>query len=130
MAKFIKLEDWSWLNIDKVEQMFAEMSMWQDEKMTYAESKIYAITEGGTHFTILDITSAGVVLEGEKWMASEDLEVKANLELAGIVEWLATIAANPKKTVAKVPGDMRMNLIIAMNAIVNNTTAEEAEECE
>ena len=31
---------------------------------------------------------------------------------------------------AKVPGDMRMNLIIAMNAIVNNTTAEEAEECE
>ncbi len=130
MAKFIKLEDWSWLNIDKVEQMFAEMSMWQDEKMTYAESKIHAITEGGTHFTILDITSAGVVPEGEKWMVSDDLELKANLELAGIVEWLATIAANPKKTVAKVPGDMRMNLIIAMNAIVNNTTAEGAEKCE
>lgn len=130
MAKFIKLEDWSWLNIDKVEQMFAEMSMWQDEKMTYAESKIHAITEGGTHFTILDITSAGVVPEGEKWMVPDDLELKANLELAGIVEWLATIAANPEKTVAKVPGDMRMNLIIAMNAIVNNTTAEGAEKCE
>lgn len=130
MAKFIKLEDWSWLNIDKVEQMFAEMSMWQDEKMTYAESKIHAITEGGTHFTILDITSAGVVPEGEKWMVSDDLEIKANLELAGIVEWLATIAANPKETVAKVTRDMRMNLIIAMNAIVNNTTAEGAEECE
>lgn len=128
MAKFIKLEDWSWLNIDKVEQMFAEMSTWQDGKMTYAESKIHAITEGGTNFKILDITSAGVVPEGEKWMVSEGLEVKANLELNGIVEWLATIAANPKKTVAKVPGDMRMNLIIAMNAIVNNTTAEGAKE--
>lgn len=130
MAKFIKLEDLSWLNIDKVEQMFAEMSMWQYGKMTHAKSEIHAITEGGTDFTILDITSEGVVPEGEKWMASEDLEVKANLELAGIVEWLATIAANPENTVAKVPGDMRMNLIIAMNAIVNNTTAEEAEECE
>jgi hypothetical protein len=130
MAKFIKLEDWSWLNIDKIEQMFAEMSMWQDGKMTYAESKIHAITEGGTHFAILDITSAGVVPEGEKWMVSDGLEVKANLELAGIVEWLATIAANPEKTVAKVPGDMRMDLIVAMNAIVNNTTAEGAEECE
>lgn len=128
MAKFIKLEDWRWLNIDKVEQMFAEMSMWQDGKMTYAESKIHAITEGGTHFTILDITSAGVVPEGEKWMVSDGLEVKANLELAGIVEWLATIAANPEKTVAKVPGDMRMDLIVAMNAIVNNTTAEGAKE--
>lgn len=130
MAKFIKLEDWSWLNIDKVEQMFAEMSMWQDGKMTYAKSEIHAITEGGTHFTILDITSAGVVPEGEKWMVSEDLEVKANLELAGIVEWLATIAANPEKTAAKVPGEMRMDLIIAMNAIVNHTTAEGAEKCE
>lgn len=130
MAKFIKLEDWSWLNIDKVEQLFTEMSMWQDGKMTYAESKIHAITEGGTHFTILDITSAGVVPEGEKWMVSDGLEVKANLELAGIVEWLATIAANPEKTVAKVPGDMRMDLIVAMNAIVNNTTAEGAEKCE
>lgn len=130
MAKFIKLEDWSWLNIDKVEQMFDEISMWQDGKMTYAKSKIHAITEGGTHYTILDITSAGVVPEGEKWMFSESLEVKAKLELAGIVEWLATIAANPENTVAKVPGDMRMNLIIAMNAIVNNTTAEGAEKCE
>lgn len=130
MAKFIKLEDCSWLNIDKVEQMFAEMSMWSDGKMTYAKSEIQAITEGGTYYTILDITSAGVVPEGEKWMLSEDLEAKANLELAGIVEWLATIASNPENTVAKVPGDMRMNLIIAMNAIVNNTTAEGAEECE
>lgn len=128
MAKFIKLEDWSWLNIDKVEQMFAEMSTWQDGKMTYAESKIHAITEGGTHFKILDITSAGVVPEGEKWMFSESLEVRAKLELAGIVEWLATIAANPENTLAEVPGDMRMNLIIAMNAIVNNTTAEGAKE--
>lgn len=130
MAKFIKLEDWSWLNIDKVEQMFAELSMWQDGKMTYAKSEIHAITEGGTHFTILDITSAGVVPEGEKWMVSDGLEVKANLELAGIVEWLATIAANTEKTVAKVPGDMRMDLIVTMNAIVNNTTAEGAEKCE
>lgn len=130
MAKFIKLEDWSWLNIDKVEQMFAEMSWWQDGKMTYAKSEIHAITEGGTDFTIIDITSEGIVPEGEKWMFSDGLEVKANLELAGIVEWLATIAANPKKTVAKVPGDMRMNLIIAMNAFVNNTQAEGAEECE
>jgi len=130
MAKFIKLEDWSWLNIDKVEQMFAEMSMWQDGKMTYAKSEIHAITEGGTHFTILDITSAGVVPEGEKWMVSDGLEVKANLELAGIVEWLATFAATPEQTTAKVPGDMRMDLIVAMNAIVNNTQAEEAEECE
>lgn len=130
MAKFIKLEDWSWLNIDKVEQMFSEMSMWQDGKMTYAKSEIQAITECGTHFTILDITSAGVVPEGEKWMVSEDLEVKANLELAGIVELLATIAANPENTVVKVPRDIRMNLIIAMNAIVNNTTAEGAEKCE
>lgn len=128
MAKFIKLEDWNWLNIDKVEQMFDEMSMWQDGKMTYAKSKIYAITEGGTQFTILDITSAGVVPEGEKWMFSEDLEVKAKLELADIVEWLATIAANSDNTMAKVPGDMRMNLIIAMNAIVNNTQAEGAKE--
>lgn len=130
MAKFIKLEDWSWLNIDKVEQMFAEMSMWQDGKMTYAKSEIHAITEGGTHFTILDITSAGVVPEGEKWMVSDGLEVKANLELAGIVEWLATFVATPEQTTAKVPGDMRMDLIVAMNAIVNNTQAEEAEECE
>ena len=128
MAKFIKLEDWSWLNIDKVEQMFAEMSMWQDGKMTYAKSEIHAITEGGTHFTILDITSAGVVPEGEKWMVSDGLEVKANLELAGIVEWLATFAATPEQTVVKVPGDMRMDLIVAMNAIVNNTTAEGAKE--
>ena len=128
MAKFIKLEDWSWLNIDKVEQMFAEMSMWQDGKMTYAKSEIHAITEGGTHFTILDITSAGVVPEGEKWMGSDGLEVKANLELAGIVEWLATFAATPEQTVVKVPGDMRMDLIVAMNAIVNNTTAEGAKE--
>lgn len=128
MAKFIKLEDWSWLNIDKVEQMFAEMSWWQDGKMTYAKSEIHAITEGGTDYTILEIPSAGVVPEGEKWMFSESLEVKAKLELAGIVEWLATISANPEKTVAKVPGDMRMDLIIAMNAIVNNTTAEGAKE--
>lgn len=128
MAKFIKLEDWSWLNIDKVEQMFAEMSWWQDGKMTYAKSEIHAITEGGTDFTIIDITSEGIVPEGEKWMVSEGLEVKANLELNGIVEWLATIAVNPENTVAKVPGDMRMNLIIAMNAIVNNTTAEGAKE--
>ena len=130
MAKFIKLEDLNWLNIDKVEQMFAEINIWQYEKMAYAKSEINAITECGTHFTILDITSTGVVPEGEKWMLSEDLEVKANLELASIVEWLATIASNPENTVAKVPGDMRMNLIIAMNAIVNNTKAEEADECE
>lgn len=130
MAKFIKLEDLNWLNIDKVEQMFAEINIWQYGKMAYAKNEIHAITECGTHFTILDITSTGVVPEGEKWMLSEDLEVKANLELAGIVEWLATIASNPENTVAKVPGDMRMNLVIAMNAIVNNTKAEEADECE
>ena len=63
-------------------------------------------------------------------MVSDGLELKANLELAGIVEWLATFAATPEQTTAKVPGDMRMDLIVAMNAIVNNTQAEEAEECE
>lgn len=103
------------------------MARWKND---ICRKQIHAITEGGTHFTILDITSAGVVPEGEKWMVPDGLEVKANLELAGIVEWLATIAANPEKTVAKVPGDMRMDLIVAMNAIVNNTTAEGAKECE
>lgn len=130
MAKFIKLEDWSWLNIDKVEQLFTEMNTWQNGKMTYLESKIYAITADGTRYTILDITATGVVPEGEKWMVSDGLELKANLELAGIVEWLATFAATPEQTTAKVPGDIRMDLIVAMNAIVNNTQAEEAEECE
>lgn len=130
MAKFIKLEDWSWLNIDKVEQLFTEMSTWKNGKMTYLESKIHAITADGTRYTILDITATGVVPEGEKWMVSDGLELKANLELAGIVEWLAAFAATPEQTTAKVPGDMRMDLIVAMNAIVNNTQAEEAEECE
>ena len=58
------------------------------------------------------------------------LEENANLKLDDIAEWLATFSAIPAQTTVTVPGDMRMDLILAMNAIANSTKAEEAEECE
>lgn len=130
MAKFIKLEDWSWLNIDKIERIYTEMSTWQEGKMAYVESIIHAITTGGKIYKVLDIIAPGIIPDGEQWSFSAELDETANLKLEDIAERLATISANPEKTVAKVPVDMRMNLIIAMNAIVNNTTAEGAKECE
>lgn len=130
MAKFIELEDGRWLNVDKIELMFTEVSTWQDGKMAYVNGAIRAITEGGERYTILDIISPGIVPEGEQWSFSDELEENANLKLEDIAEWLATFAAIPAQTTVKVPGDMRMDLILAMNAIVNSTQAEEAEECE
>ena len=130
MAKFIKLEDLNWLNIDKVEQMFAEINIWQYGKMAYAKSEIHAITECGKDFTILDIIAPGIIPDGKQWTFSAELDETANLKLEDIAERLAKIAANSDNTVVKVPGDMRMDLIVAMNAIVNNTTAEGVEECE
>lgn len=130
MAKFIKLEDWRWLNIDKIELMFTELSTWQEGKMAYVESTIQAITTGGDRYRILDIISPGIVPEGEQWSFSDELEENAHLKLEDIAEWLATFAAIPAQTTVTVPGDMRMDLILAMNAIVNSTKAEEAEECE
>lgn len=98
--------------------------------MAYVESIIHAITTGGKIYKVLDIIAPGIIPDGEQWSFSAELDETANLKLEDIAERLATIAANPESTVAKVPGDMRMNLIIAMNAIVNNTTAEGAKECE
>lgn len=130
MAKFIKLEYGNWLNIDKIEQMFTEMSTWRRGNKAHVSCGIYAVSDGGERFTILDITSAGVIPEGEKWEFDEDLEESAKTILEDIAEWLATFAAIPAQTTVAVPGDMRIDLILAMNAIVNNTRAEGAEECE
>lgn len=78
----------------------------------------------------MDITSKGVIPEGEKWEFDEDLEESAKTILEDIAEWLATFAAIPAQTTVTVPGDMRIDLILAMNAIVNNHQAEEGEKCE
>ena len=43
---------------------------------------------------------------------------------------IATLSDNSAQTTVAVPGDMFTDLIHAMDAIVNNTQAEEAEECE
>ena len=130
MAKFIKLEDWSWLNIDKIERISTEMSTWQEGKMAYAESIIHAITTGGKIYKVLDIIAPGIIPEGEQWSFSAELDETANYKLEDIAEWLATFAAIPEQNTVKVPGDMRMDLIVAMNAVVNNTQAEGAKECE
>lgn len=130
MAKFIELEDGRWLNIDKIEQMFTELSTWRRGNKAHVSCEIYAVTDGGERFAILDITSTGAIPEGEKWEFDENLEESAKTILEDIAEWLATFAAIPAQTTVAVPGDMRIDLILAMNAIVNNTQAEEAEECE
>lgn len=128
MAKFIKLEDWGWLNIDEIEHIFTEMSTWQEGKMAYAESTIHAITTSGKYYKILDIISPGIVPAGEHLNFSAELDEAANFKLEDIAEWLVTFPAVSTNTAVKVPGDMRMDLIVAMNAIVNNTTAEGAKE--
>ena len=114
MAKFIELEDGRWLNIDKIEQMFTELSTWRRGNKAHVSCEIYAVTDGGERFAIMDITSTGAIPEGEKWEFDENLEESAKTILEDIA----------------VPGDMRIDLILAMNAVVNNIQAEEAEECE
>ena len=130
MAKFIKLEDDRWLNIDKIELINTETTAWRKKNKVYIECLILAIGSSGRRYEILGITSTGEIPEGEKWEIDEKAKETAYARLEDIAEWLATFAAIPAQTTVQVPGDMRIDLILAMNAIVNNTQAEEAEECE
>lgn len=130
MTKFIKLEDGQWLNIDKIELISTKTTVWRKENKSFIDCLIQATTSSGMRFKILDITSPGRIPEGEKWKIDENAEKTVTARLEDIAEWLATFAAIPAQTTVAVPGDMRIDLILAMNAVVNNTQAEEAEECE
>lgn len=130
MAKFIELDDGFWLNIDKIEVMVANATTWRKENDAYIVCTIQAMGSSGKRYQILDVTSSGEIPKGQKRRFDKELEKLVNSKLNGIMEWLTTAAAIQAVTTVKVPGDLKMDLIVAMNAVVNNTQAEEAEECE
>ena len=130
MAKFIELEDGQWLNVDKIELMFTGVSTWRKENKSYIECSIQAKTSSGKCYTLVGITRSGVIPEGQKRKFEKDLERSVNSKINDIAKWIATLLENSAQTTVEVPGDMRIDLILAMNAIVNNTQAEGAEECE
>ena len=130
MAKFIEIRDDRWLNIDKIELMFTEVSTWRKENKSYIDCLIQALTSSGTRYTLICITRSGVIPEGEKRKFDEELEESVNSKINDIAKWIATLSENSAQPTVAVPGDMFKDLIIAMDAVVNNTQAEEAEECE
>lgn len=66
MAKFIELEDGRWLNADKIELMFTEVTTWRKENKSYIDCLIQALTSSGTRYTLICITRSVVIPEGKK----------------------------------------------------------------
>lgn len=130
MAKFIELEDGRWLNADKIELMFTEVSTWRKENKSFIDCSIQANTSSGMHYTLIGITRSGVIPEGKKRKFDEDLEESVNSKINDIAKWIATLSENSAQPAVTLPGDMFTDLIHSMDAVVNNTQAEEAEECE
>ena len=130
MAKFIELEDGQWLNIDKIELMFTGVSTWRRENKSYIECSIQAKTSSGKRYTLIGITRSGVIPEGKKRKFDKDLEESVNSKINDIAKWIATLSENSAQTAVAASGDMWADLIHTMDAIVNNTQAEEAKECE
>ena len=130
MAKFIKLISGGWLNINTVELMHTEMSTWRRGTKPGMSCKILAVTSDRTEYKIFGVTETGTIPEGKEWEYSEVLENLAHYKLEELAEWLAVMAALPSQPTVCVPEDMRDDLIRAMNAVVNNTQAEGAKECE
>lgn len=128
MAKFIELEDGHWLNVDKIELMFTGVNTWRKENESYIECSIKAKTSSEKCYTLISITRSGVIPEGRKF--DEDLEESVKSKINDIAKWIATLSDNPAQTTVAAPGDMFTDLINTMDAIVNNTQAEEAEKCE
>lgn len=130
MAKFIELEDGQWLNIDKIELMFTGVSTWRRENKSYIECSIQAKTSSGKRYTLIGITRSGVIPEGKKRKFDKDLEESVNSKINDIAKWIATLSENSAQPAVAAGRDMWADLILDMDAIVNNTQAEEAEECE
>lgn len=130
MAKFIELEDGHWLNVDKIELMFTGVSTWRKENKSYIECSIQAKTSSGKRYTLIGITRSGVIPEGKKRKFDKDLEESVNSKINDIAKWIATLSENSAQTAVAAGRDMWADLILDMDAIVNNTQAEEAEECE
>lgn len=130
MAKFIELEDGQWLNIDKIELMFTGVSTWRRENKSYIECSVQAKTSSGKRYTLIGITRSGVIPEGKKRKFDKDLEESVNSKINDIAKWIATLSENSAQTAVAAGRDMWADLILDMDAIVNNTQAEEAEECE
>lgn len=130
MAKFIKLISGEWLNINTVELMHTEMSTWRRGNKPGLNCKILAFTSNQSLYRIFDVTKTGTIPEGKEWEYSEVLENLAHYKLEELAEWLAVLAALPSQPTVCVPEDMRDELIRAMDAVVNNTKAEGAKECE
>lgn len=130
MAKFIELEDGRWLNVDKIELMFTETTTWRKENKSYIDCLIQAITSSGTRYTLICITRSRVIPEGKKRKFDEELEELVNAKLNDIAKLIATLSDNSAQPTVAAPGDMFKDLIRAMDAVVNNIQAEEAEECE
>lgn len=130
MAKFIELEDGQWLNIDKIELMFTGVSTWRRENKSYIECSIQAKTSSGKRYTLIGIARSGVIPEGKKRKFDKDLEESVNSKINDIAKWIATLSENSAQPAVAAGRDMWADLILDMDAIVNNTQAEEAEECE
>lgn len=130
MAKFIELEDGRWLNVDKIELMFTETSTWRRGNKSYIDCLIQALTSSGTRYTLICITRSLVIPEGKKRKFDEELEELVNAKLNDIAKLIATLSDNSAQTTVAARGDMFKDLLRAMDAVVNNIQAEEAEECE
>lgn len=130
MAKFIELEDGRWLNVDKIELMFTEVSTWRKENKSFIECSIQAHTSSGTRYTLIRITRSGVIPEGKKRKFDEDLEESVNPKINDIAKWIATLSENSAQPAVALPGDMFKDLIHTMDTVVNNIQAEDAKECE
>ena len=130
MAKFIELEDGRWLNVDKIELMFTEVCTWRKENKSYIDCSIQVHTSSGTRYTLIGITRSVVIPEGKKRKFDEDLEESVNSKINDIAKLIATLSDNSAQPTVAAPGDMFKDLIRAMDAVVNNIQAEEAEECE
>lgn len=130
MAKFIELEDGQWLNIDKIELMFTGVSTWRRENKSYIDCSVQAKTSSGKRYTLIGITRSGVIPEGKKRKFDKDLEESVNSKINDIAKWIVTLSENSEQAAVAAGRDMWADLILDMDAIVNNTQAEEAEECE
>lgn len=58
------------------------------------------------------------------------MEESVNSKINDIAKWIVTLSENSAQTAVAAGRDMWADLILDMDAIVNNTQAEEAEECE
>lgn len=130
MTKFIELEDGRWLNADKIELMFTEVSTWRKENKAFIECSIKAHTSSGNRYTLIRITRCRVIPEGKKRKFDRELEEAVNSKLNEIAKWIATLSDNSSQTTVAASDDMFTDLIRAMDAVVNNIQAEEAKECE